>query len=124
METIFRRILVEASRFWRSGVDVRSVSSRHATDYNQRHRIGDLSRFQLPDMKTLDWKNSRLKKIVAQLKLDESIFGKIHIYLTPNPDIGRPYRAVASTCLEFTMSELLRCREIVLARSYLHSRLC
>ena len=57
-----------------SGSDVasacRSAGVSDATYYNWRKRYGGMGRSQLHEFKTMEKENSRLKKIVAELSLD------------------------------------------------------
>ncbi len=51
----------------------RSVGISDATYYNWRKRFGRMGRSQLSELKSLEKENARLKKIVAELKLEKLI---------------------------------------------------
>ena len=52
----------------------RSVGISDATYYNWLRRFGGMGRSQLSEMKSRETENARLKKIVAELELDQLIF--------------------------------------------------
>lgn len=61
----------------------RSVGISDATYYNWRRRFGGMGRSQLSEMKSLEKENARLKKIVAELKLDKLILKESLNHLKP-----------------------------------------
>ena len=61
----------------------RSVGISDATYYNWRRRFGGMGRSQLSEMKSLEKENARLKKIVAELELDELIVKESLNHLKP-----------------------------------------
>ena len=61
----------------------RSVGISDATYYNWRKRFGGMGRSQLPEMKSLEKENSRLKKVVAELESDKLILKESLTYLKP-----------------------------------------
>ena len=60
-----------------------SVGISDATYYNWRKRFGGMGRSQLSEMKSLEKKNARLKKIVAELELDKLILKESLDHLKP-----------------------------------------
>ncbi len=69
------------------GADVakacRSAKISDATYYTWRKKFGGMARSQLPELKALGKENQRLKKIVADLELDELILKESLDYLKP-----------------------------------------
>ena len=68
----------------------RNVGISDATYYNWRRRFGGIGRSQLSELKSLEKENARLKKIVAELELDELILKESLNHLKPRvPLTGR-----------------------------------
>ena len=59
----------------------RGVGIRDAAYYNWRKRFGGLGWSQLSEMRSLEKENLRLKKIIAELELDNLILKENLIYL-------------------------------------------
>ncbi len=70
-----------------SGSDVatacRAAGISDATYYTWRKKFGGMARSQLSEMKALEKENQRLKKIVADLKLDKLILRESLDFLKP-----------------------------------------
>ena len=81
--TLLREIELKLS----GGSDVasacRSVGISDATYSNWRRRFGGMGRSQLSEMKSLEKENARLKRIVAELELDNYILNKSLNHLHP-----------------------------------------
>ena len=71
------KLLREIEVHLSNGVDVsspcRSTGASDTTYYNWRKKFGGMGRARLYEMKALQKENDRLKKIVAELKLDKLI---------------------------------------------------
>lgn len=80
---LLRQIEVELS----SGSDVASACRKagisDATYYTWRKKYGGMGKSQLREMKDLEKKDTRLKKIVADLELDKLILKETLDYLKP-----------------------------------------
>jgi len=70
-----------------SGADVatacRSAGVSDATYYNWRKKYSGMGKSQLREMKELEKQNSQLKKIVAELELDQLILKESLDFLKP-----------------------------------------
>ena len=81
------KLLREIEVHLASGSDVasacRTAGISDATYYNWRKKFGGIGRSQLSELKTLAKENRRLKKIVADLKLDKMILKESLDFLKP-----------------------------------------
>ncbi|MEM9393743.1 MAG: transposase [Pseudomonadota bacterium] len=81
------KLLREIEMSLTAGDDVasacRSVGISDATYYNWRKRFGGMGRSHLPEMKSLEKENARLKKIVAEFELDKLILKESLSHLKP-----------------------------------------
>lgn len=81
------RLLREIELSLSSGSDVatacRTAGVSDATYYTWRKRFGGMGRSEMANLKALQKENDRLKKIVAELELDELILKESLDYLRP-----------------------------------------
>lgn len=81
------RLLREIELSLSSGSDVatvcRTAGVSDATYYTWRKRFGSMRRSKVTNLKALQKKNDRLKKVVAELELDKLILKESLDYLKP-----------------------------------------